>query len=73
LDGSIPVSRFGDLQSKLAHHIAQQASQVGVVLDYQHQLPVVVVLKGHVFLSSGCGANPQSHLGTQLSCHDTIS
>jgi hypothetical protein len=51
LDGSIPVSRLGNLQFQLAYEIAQQASQVGVVLDHQHQFTLVVVLDGHGVLS----------------------
>jgi hypothetical protein len=51
LDGSIPVSRLGDLQFQLADNIAQQASQLGVVLDHQHQFALVVVLDGHGVLS----------------------
>jgi hypothetical protein len=51
LNGSIPVSRLGDLQFQLAYDIAQQASQVGVVLDHQHQFALVIVLNRHVFLS----------------------
>jgi hypothetical protein len=51
LDGSIPVRRLGDLQFQLADDIAQQASQVGVGLDHQHQFALVVVLDEHGVLS----------------------
>jgi hypothetical protein len=51
LNGSIPVRRLGDLQFQFAYDIAQQASQVGVVLDHQHQFALVVVLNGHGVLS----------------------
>jgi hypothetical protein len=46
-DGSIPIRRFGNLQSEVADDITQQVSHLVVVVNHQHQFPLVIALNRH--------------------------
>jgi uncharacterized protein YbdZ (MbtH family) len=58
LDGSVSVCRFIDFQSQLSYDIAQQAPQIGIVLNHQHQFSLMVVLNAHVFIPFGWRYRP---------------